>query len=197
MVGVMTLTWISISIAGFYAFDVQNFDNYEVQFDSSCETYLYMNGPGLNYLILYKEHKHIQLYIMSNNSWEMYISPWKKDFIFTWPEKLINEKVMTKIKSNGNVTFLEKLRNDKANCTILGFRTGSLANTPVYECEVYKCPEFNLKAEWWKIFIAICTGVLFLTVAAVAGPKAAMKTIDQFRNSRYQRERNAYACSDV
>jgi hypothetical protein len=111
------------------------------------------------------------LLLISENAWESYVYPWAKDFVFKWPEKLVNGNPMTKLESDGNVSLPDEMKFSSEVCPILGLSTGTLLYTPA-DCQIYKCPDFDIKQQWWKIFIAVSTFLLIFTILLTNKHKA-------------------------
>ena len=121
---------------------------------------------------------------MDNDTWEIYIYPWSENFTFNWPEILVNDQPMTKIKSDGNVSLPETLEYSKDVCEIIGLKIGTLYNTPITsECQVYKCP--HIKELWWKIFIAVSSIILILAIILTNANKGKEVISSCLPESRY------------
>ena len=163
--------------------ELQKLSNFEVEFNSSCQTYLNFHGPGWNYVNLIRKQNTLELYLMDNNSWEFYVAPWIDNFTFSWPEKLVNNKPMVKIKSNGYVKLPKTLIYKTSNCTINGLTTGKLSTKPS-NCEVFKCPNVSSKDLWWKIFIAVSASVLILTLFLSVSAVRIKDLVQRFKFSR-------------
>ena len=156
------------------ALNLTQFEHFKIDLEAKSREYFLFHGEQ-DYAYFYQKNGQFELWVTQlNDSYAIYTAPYSDFLRFEWPDKLINEKPMSKILYEGEVVYPLKFDTEVIMCTVYGLTAGSLNHKePVLE--LFKCPP----SKGWLINVIVCLIALILillaakheTVKALLGPK--------------------------
>lgn len=170
---------LCILILGTRSFDLAEFSSFQIAFNGGCSHYLTLIGET-DYLSLSRSPENITLLVGRNDINETFTSPWQAEFLFAWPEMLVNGQMMSSIERNGIIKYPLSFSMGKIQCKIYGLITGSFLDASQSDATqlTYQCPTMST----WKIYLPSVLTVIFSALFAATGFKIAQPSLAAYRN---------------
>ena len=179
------------------ALNLTQFEHFKIDLEAKSREYFLFHGER-DYAYFYQKNGQFELWVTQlNDSYAIYTAPYSDFLRFEWPDKLINDKPMTKILYEGEVVYPLKFDSELFMSNVYGLTAGSLNHKePVLE--LFKCPP----SKGWLINVIVCLIALLSillaakheTVKALLGPKISW--LVQWRRSILSRSSETASTDD-
>ena len=154
-----------------YSINITQFSNFQINLDASPTEYFMLTGPHDSAYLYQRDFTQFQLYLIQNNSYELYTSPYENVLIFEWPQQTINKKAMVLFSNNGSsivhpMKFNDEIFMSQINALTVGVDQGSTLE------KSYKC----LPSGKWLIDVLACI-ISFLLLSILGFNRGFIETL--------------------
>ena len=139
------------------AIKLTSFDTFTINLNASASEYFVFQGPT-DYSYFYQKNGQFQLWILQNDSHEIYQAPYMEKLVFSWPSNTINGEAMDLILHEGAIQRPLYFDFETYTTTINSIAAGDVE--PISE-SLYKCKTFDDWIIYAGVFMVILIIALF------------------------------------
>ena len=142
------------------ALKLTDFDVFKINLNATAREYFVFQGP-VDYSYFYQKNNHFQLWLLQNDSHEIYQAPYSEKLEFEWPNNTINGEAMDLILHEGIIQHPLYFDYETFMTTINSIVVGK--QEPVIEKQeliIENCKSF----EEWMIYAGVFMVILIIVL---------------------------------